>query len=97
VNAIFERIERPHPQDLVVGAVGVVHLEVQAVLGQQGEEQLAAVEADAAEHPPRPHRGDPLQLLQHEFAVLGADRHDRFSSSPVHLMTGSGRASAGRR
>lgn len=48
---ILERPEGLHAGGLVVGAIGVIDLEVQNILGNDGEEQILEVDADAAEHP----------------------------------------------
>src|SRR5437879_8755350 len=43
-------LERLHPQLLEVGSIGIVHLEIDRVVCNQREEQLAGVNPEAAEH-----------------------------------------------
>src|SRR5207248_6764180 len=39
-----------HAARLEVGAIGVIHLQVERVIGDQGEKAIARVDADTAEH-----------------------------------------------
>jgi len=41
-----------HAARLEVGAIGVIHLQVERVIGDQGEKAIARVDADTAEHAP---------------------------------------------
>ena len=61
---------------LVVGAIAIVHLEIERILGDQREEQLVGVQADAAEHAARTHRREAGELVDDVSQVSGGDGHD---------------------
>src|SRR6185503_3225094 len=50
VPLVAERQKWSHPTCLEIGPIGIVHLEVQRVIGEQREEQVTRVDPDAAEH-----------------------------------------------
>jgi hypothetical protein len=69
-------LKRAHAPRLEGGPVGVIHLEIDGIVVDEREEEVFAIDADAAEHragaDPRRH---PAELLEHEGAERGADAH----------------------
>ena len=75
---LAKRTKRAHAKRLECRTRGLVRLEVQGIVVDEGEEQIVCVDADGAEHPPRPHaRGDAAQLIEDESLEARADRHGR--------------------
>src|SRR5687767_7883466 len=69
--------ERAQPARLERGARRVVHLEVERIVVDEGEEEVAGVDPDAAEHALRPQAWcDAGELLEGESAESVADGHD---------------------
>src|SRR5260370_1147634 len=70
--------ERDHAACFEVRSIGLVDLEVESIVGDQGEEQLARVDTDAAEHAPGADTwDDPAQLVNDEGSEARADWHLR--------------------
>lgn len=69
------RPEGPHAGGLVVGAVGVIDFEIKTIVGDDGEEQILEIDADAAEHPPGLDATQTGELIGHIGQVFFADRH----------------------
>ena len=73
---ITERAKRPEPSRLEVAAIRIADFEIERVTVDQREEQIAGIDADAAEHRARTHlRRDPRQLIEHERAKGFVDGH----------------------
>src|SRR5436189_109393 len=65
-----------HAARLEVGAIGVIHLQVERVIGDQGEKAIARVDADTAEHAPGADTWDhAAQLVDDEGSEARADWH----------------------
>src|ERR1051325_249286 len=69
--------EWAHAARLEVGAIGLIHLQVERVIGDEGEEAIARVDADTAEHAPGADARDhTAQLVDDEGSEARADRHE---------------------
>src|SRR4051812_29139518 len=81
------RPKRFHAAALEVGTSAVVYLEIERIIVDEREEQIATVDAKPTEHAPAPDIAHhPAELLQHEAAETGADRHKintRPNPSPI--------------
>ena len=77
---------------LVLGAVRLVGLEEQRVVVDEAEEQLAAVQADAAEHAPRSARRRARELLEDVGEVLRLDGHRLRACASVPSCASSARS-----
>jgi len=74
--ALAVGLERSHSQPLELWAIGIIHLEVQRVIGHECEEQLTGIDADSAEHTACAKlRHNTTQLINDECAEARADRH----------------------
>src|SRR2546429_1299504 len=70
------RSEWAHVACLEVGAIGLIHLQVERVIGDQGEKAIARVVADTAEHAPGADTWDhAAQLVDDEGSEARADWH----------------------
>src|SRR5438105_736582 len=70
------RSEWPHAARLEVGAIGLIHLQVEHIIGDQGEKAIARVDADAAEHAPGADTRDhAAQLVADEGSEARPDWH----------------------
>src|SRR5207237_10595115 len=70
------RWEWAHAARLEVAAIGLIHLQVERVIGDQGEKAFARVDADAAEHAPSADTWDhAAQLVDDEGSEARADWH----------------------
>jgi hypothetical protein len=72
--------ERAHPALLVIGAVRVIHLEVQGVVVDEPEEDAVRVEPHASEHAARGDGRNSPELIDDIVAVRVADGHE---SEPI--------------
>src|SRR5258705_10601134 len=62
-------LKRSHSQSLELRAIGIIHLEVQRIIGNECEKQLAGIDADSAEHRARAKlRHNTTQLVDDECA-----------------------------
>jgi hypothetical protein len=88
-----------HAFPLEVGPVGVVYLEVEGIVGDEGEEEIAAIDPNAAEHAAGPDIPNTAgQLLDHECLEAGADAHnpavgDSCTGNPRRVCGGHDRPS----
>src|SRR5207302_11062307 len=74
--ALAVGLERSHSQPLELRAIGIIHLEVQRVIGKECEKQLAGIDADSAEHGTCAQlRHNTTQLINDECAEARTDRH----------------------
>lgn len=72
---VLERPEGLHAGGLVVGAIGVIDLEVQTIVGDDGEEQVLEVDADAAKHPLGLDAAQASKLVGHIGQIVIGNRH----------------------
>ena len=73
---IAEGAKWPHSSRHEIRTRRVINLEVKRVIRDQGKEQVAGINPDAAEHWPRADSWHgPAQLVEDENPKAGADRH----------------------
>jgi len=71
------RTERPHAATLKIGSIRIIDLEVQNIIGDQGEEERAGVDAYAAEHGSTAHGWNhSTQLIDDKGSETRATLHD---------------------
>src|SRR5205823_1234280 len=84
------RAEWAHAARLEVGAIGLIHLQVERVIGDQGEKAIAGVDADTAEHAPGADTWDhAAQLVDDERSEARADWHKRSPAGVWRAPNGS--------
>src|SRR2546421_13118672 len=82
--------EWAHAARLEVGAIGLIHLQVERVIGDQGETAIARVDADTAEHAPGADTWDhPAQLVDDKGSEARADWHKARPSGVWRAPNGS--------
>jgi hypothetical protein len=79
---VLERPEGLHAGGLVVGAIGVIDLEVQDIVGDDGEEQVLEVDADAAKHPLGLDAAQARELVGYIGQIVVGNR--QFASFPMN-------------
>lgn len=72
---LTEGPKRLHPKPLEIRTIGLIHLQVNAVFGNQAENDTFGVDARAPEHGADLHRKYPAHLVCHVVAEPGIDRH----------------------
>jgi len=75
VRFIRKRLEGAHAGGLIVGAVGIVDLEIEDIICDQGKEEAVEVEACAAEHSSGLDGAYGVELVDDVGHVFIANRH----------------------
>jgi hypothetical protein len=68
------------------GPSGVIHFEIQSVIGHEREEEITRINTDSTEHAAAANAGSAaLELLECEDAKAVGDAHVELVSGPLHL------------